>query len=75
MKVTTDREGRPRVLLVDDDELFLRSLSRGLEPHRARWVIDAAEGGEAGVSAIRGKHHDVLVTDLVMPIARATSGH
>lgn len=60
-----------RILLVDDDPMILRSLTGMLEIDGHE--VCAAEGGQAGVDtfaqAVQGGHpHDLVITDLGMPI-------
>ena len=55
----------PDVLVVDDDQAILRSLTRALtlEGFRAR----AADGGLAALNAVRQRRPDVVVLDVGMP--------
>lgn len=60
-----------RILLVDDDPMILRSLTGMLEIDGHE--VCAAEGGQAGVDAFAqavqdGQPHDLVITDLGMPI-------
>lgn len=53
------------VLVVEDDDLLRRVLSRGLE-HAGFAVCEAANGREAS-RALEGSTFDLVVTDLFMP--------
>lgn len=55
-----------RVLVVDDDEMFLVLAARVLT--RAGYSVDAAEDGEAGWTALCGGAYDLLITDNDMPL-------
>lgn len=55
------------VLLVDDSRLSRRHLKRvilDLGFHR----VDEAENGQEGISLLKQKHYDLVVTDLNMPV-------
>lgn len=60
-------EARPgrRVLVVDDDDAILRSLSRGLRLHRFR--VERAERGTQALAALRGGRADAVVLDVSLP--------
>ena len=55
----------PRLLLVDDEELYVRSLSRELS--RLGWQIQTADNTESALRALRQSEFDALVLDLQMP--------
>jgi len=55
----------PRLLLVDDEELFVRGMSRELS--RLGWHVQTAESTEGAVRALRQSVFDALVVDLQMP--------
>ena len=57
----------PRILIVDDDPLVVRSLRRQLVGARPGWQIDGAESGEAALRLLDATSYDVVVTDLHMP--------
>jgi CheY-like chemotaxis protein len=61
----TGAAARPRVLVVDDDEVS-RYLLRGLLAATPYQVLEASSGAE-GVERARGEHPDAIVLDLVMP--------
>jgi DNA-binding NtrC family response regulator len=54
-----------RVLFVDDDEVMLRSLERGLfdEPYETRF----AKSGDEAIEILRREEVHVIVTDMCMP--------
>lgn len=56
-----------RILFVDDDPNLLEGLRRMLRPHRARWDMMFANGGEAGLRMLEVGFCDVVVTDMRMP--------
>lgn len=58
---------RPRLLLVDDDPMALRALTRILETNQAYWKITCAASGEEAMAAIARESFAVVITDLVMP--------
>jgi CheY-like chemotaxis protein len=57
---------RPRVLLVDDDEDNLATLSEALELEGIE-VVGTATSGEAGVALVADLRPDVVLMDLRMP--------
>lgn len=58
---------RPRILLVDDDPMSLRALTRILETNQAYWKISSAASGEEAMALIQRETFAVVITDLVMP--------
>ncbi len=54
-----------KVLLVDDEEQFLKALSQRLEGRGMK--IEAATSGEDALRQAKGKDFDAIVLDLVMP--------
>ncbi|HYH22546.1 MAG TPA: PAS domain-containing protein [Azospirillum sp.] len=57
-------EGRPTVLVVEDNGDLRRHLVAGLAD---RWRVIAATDGEDGLEQARAVRPDVIVTDLMMP--------
>ncbi len=56
---------RARLLVVDDEPMILRSISRILSK---RHDVDLVSNGREGLSLIRqGAHYDLIVCDLMMP--------
>lgn len=58
---------RPRLLLVDDDPMALRALTRILETNQPYWNITCAASGEEALALIARDQFAVVITDLVMP--------
>jgi DNA-binding NtrC family response regulator len=58
---------RPRLLLVDDDPMALRALTRILETNQPYWNIACASSGEEAMALIARESFAVVITDLVMP--------
>lgn len=54
-----------RILIIDDDEVLLRTMSRILT-HAGHRVASARDGAE-GVELFRSEAADIVMTDLVMP--------
>jgi CheY-like chemotaxis protein len=55
-----------RVLVIDDDIVVRRTLARMLAP--PAYEVTLAEHGRAGVEHYRRVRHDVVVTDVLMPV-------
>jgi two-component system, NtrC family, response regulator AtoC len=55
----------PRLLLVDDEELYVRGLSRELSA--LGWHIQTADNAESALRALRQSEFDAMVLDLQMP--------
>lgn len=58
---------RLRLLLVDDDPMALRALTRILETNQPYWNISCASTGEEAMVLIARESFAVVITDLVMP--------
>jgi DNA-binding response OmpR family regulator len=56
---------RRRLLIIDDDEDMVRSLSIVMEA--AGWEIHSAPNGAAGVAAARQQMPQLIILDLLMP--------
>jgi EAL domain-containing protein (putative c-di-GMP-specific phosphodiesterase class I)/ActR/RegA family two-component response regulator len=56
---------RPRILLVDDDDVLVRSYSRMLS--HDGYEVEMRFDGEAAVEAVRQHTYDVVVSDIDMP--------
>jgi len=56
---------QPRLLLVDDEELFVRGLSRELS--RLGWQVQTADNTESALRALRQNEFDALVLDQKLP--------
>lgn len=57
--------GRPRVLVIDDEESMRHALTRGLE--RAGFRCDSAATGRGGVEKFVGGGFDAVLTDVRLP--------
>lgn len=55
------------VLLVDDEEFFLRSMVDGFAAHRGRVKVLTAGNGKAALEVLGKQPVDLVVTDLKMP--------
>lgn len=56
---------RGNILIIDDDDLFRRSLRLMLE--RGGYTVVEAQEGAEGIRHYRGQKFDVVITDLIMP--------
>ena len=52
------------ILLVDDEEIILKSLGRDLK--KAGYGVTMAENGESAIAKLEGKRFDLVITDLMM---------
>ena len=59
------REGRPRVLVVDDESSIRELLAKTLA--LAEYDVDTAPDGRAALERLRLGHYDLLIADLKMP--------
>ena len=59
------REGRSRVLVVDDESSIRELLQKTLA--LAEYDVDTAPDGRAGLERLRLGHYDLLIADLKMP--------
>ena len=60
------RTNSPRRILVVDDDVTIRRLSKAVLIHHG-FQVDAAEDGAAGWDALRVNQYDLLITDNNMP--------
>ena len=58
-------ELKANVLLVDDEEQFLKVLSQRLEGKGLK--VDSSTSGEDALKKVKGKDFDAIILDLVMP--------
>lgn len=56
-----------RILLVDDEELFLKSLKEGLEPLSHVFEVDICYSVNEAIKSIAVYDYDLVVTDMRMP--------
>ena len=59
------RDGRPRVLVADDESSIRELLSKTLA--LAEYDVDTAPDGRAALDRLRLGHYDLLIADLKMP--------
>ncbi len=59
------KEGKARILIVDDDPFFLRVMSRILE--REHFAVETALGIEEAGSILESRGFDVIISDLRLP--------
>jgi two-component system, OmpR family, response regulator len=57
--------GRPRVLLIDDEEAIRSGLSRALSAEGL--AIELAETGQEGLRLALAEHYDLVILDLLLP--------
>ena len=55
---------RPRLLLIDDDELLLRAMTLWL---KGTYDVATASGGAEGLALLEAETFDLIVSDLMMP--------
>jgi len=70
---TRGRAGRMRLLVVDDDTLVLRAISRQLE--REHEVLAASSGQECLAMPRHGERFDAILCDLMMPVMTGIQLH
>ncbi|MFN3533881.1 MAG: response regulator [Desulfatiglandales bacterium] len=58
-------ELKAKVLIVDDEEQFLKAFSKRLEMRGMK--IETATSGEEALGKVQGKDFDAIILDLVMP--------
>ena len=56
-----------KVLIVDDDELFLDIVKQGLQNYKSQFQVLTASDGDEAIEVLNREYISVLVTDLVMP--------
>ncbi|HLP48703.1 MAG TPA: response regulator [Candidatus Deferrimicrobium sp.] len=57
----------PNILIVDDDETFVLSLTEGLFSHNPDFKIFAARNGKEAIKTLNSRVIDLVVTDIKMP--------
>jgi CheY-like chemotaxis protein len=55
----------PRILIIDDDEMFRAMLREMLE--EAHYDVEEADSSAAGVGLFQKREFDLIITDLFMP--------
>lgn len=56
---------RPRILLVDDDEITASNINHALDKHG--FAVDWVETGEAALASLAKGKHDALILDRMLP--------
>lgn len=56
-----------RILTVDDEERVLFIVQHAVQRPGNVFDIDTASGGREALEKVRGKHYDLVVTDIRMP--------
>ncbi len=60
-------EEKKRILLVDDEEVFLEQLKDALEQSRLELEVDTACDGIDALGKLEKRPHDIVITDIKMP--------
>jgi DNA-binding NtrC family response regulator len=60
-------EEKKKILLVDDEEVFLEQLKDALEQSNLDLQVDTASDGIDALEKIEAVRHDIVITDLKMP--------
>ncbi|HVN71654.1 MAG TPA: sigma-54 dependent transcriptional regulator [Desulfomonilia bacterium] len=60
-------EDKKKILLVDDEEVFLEQLKDALEQSSLALQIDTASDGIEALRKIEKNQHDIVITDIKMP--------
>lgn len=58
---------KPHILFVDDEELILSGLKRGMRRHRSEWEMSFANSGAEACEIINTTPTDIIITDMQMP--------
>jgi Response regulator containing CheY-like receiver, AAA-type ATPase, and DNA-binding domains len=58
---------KKKILLVDDDQLFLRVTARGIEMAGPEYQVIAEQDGQRAIEYLKSEKVELLITDLVMP--------
>lgn len=66
--IETDNNRIKKVLIVDDENLFLESLSEGLADLSDEFVVVTASDGRDALEKLDSEPADLIVTDLKMPV-------
>ena len=57
-----------KILIVDDNKVFLSELAQSLGAFAWRFQAVTAENGEKALAVLESEHVDLVVTDLKMPV-------
>ncbi len=56
-----------RVLVVDDEDVILRSFKKAFEKHEDAYEIITANSGETAIRILKEENFDLMFTDMMMP--------
>jgi len=59
---------RKNLLVVDDEKIYLMSLSEGLKQIDSNFNVLIAENGDQAIEILKSVNVDLLLTDLKMPV-------
>jgi len=62
------RDGRPRILVVDDEAMILQVFSRIISVRLPDCTVDVAPDGEKAIKSFKSQRQDLVVMDLHMPV-------
>jgi CheY-like chemotaxis protein/predicted regulator of Ras-like GTPase activity (Roadblock/LC7/MglB family) len=68
IKNEPEKETMKTVLIVDDEKLFLASLTEGLASFGGKFKVLTANNGKQAIDIISSQPIDLIVTDLKMPV-------
>jgi len=60
-------QDRKRVLLVDDEDVFVEQIKEALDQSHPEFIIDTAGDGLLALEKIESAHFDIVITDMRMP--------
>jgi len=60
-------ETKKRILIVDDEQVFLEQLNDALEHSSLDLLVDTARDGIEALEKLQETYHDIVITDLKMP--------
>ncbi len=63
-----ENHNKKNVLIVDDEELFLRTVSDGLSVYSDEFNLLTANNGKKAVEIMRSHELDLVITDIKMPV-------
>ena len=54
-----------KILIIDDDDVFVKTLSDSLS--KEKYIVVRAQDGEDGLEKIGKEKPDIIILDLIMP--------
>ncbi|MBN1636469.1 MAG: response regulator, partial [Deltaproteobacteria bacterium] len=60
-------QDRKRVLLVDDEDVFVEQIKEALDQSHPEFIIDTAGDGLLALEKLESTHFDIVITDMRMP--------